>query len=293
MQWLNYHHLYYFWVIANEGGVTKACKKLHLSQPTLSGQLKQFENFIGKPLFDRKSRKLILNDSGRLVFEYADQIFKKGKELIEAVQKQTDSETINLNVGILPSLPKKDVYDIIKRAINRKNTFLTIKMDSIDKLLKKLHDNELDMIISHFKAQVDEPGKAFSYLLERVPVAFVGGKDDKVLRKKFPASLDKKQIFIPTHKSHIRNEIDLFFQKYNINPIIKGEVQDTELLRVIASSGAGIVTVEKSAVGDLIKSKDIVVIGQADILSDIYLITNELKRSHPLVRSILKKYGAL
>lgn len=290
MQWLNYHHLYYFWVIANEGGVTKACKKLRLSQPTLSGQLKQFELFIGKPLFERKSRKLVLNDTGRIVFEYADSIFKKGKELLDAVQKQTVAEKLDLKVGVVPSLPKKDVYDILRRAISRRNTHLNVSVDRFEYLLKELTSNNLDMIISHNKAPAELEG-IYSYLLERVPVAFVGGKDDKNLRKKFPQSLDGKPIFIPTHQSHIRNEIDLFFQKNEISPIIKGEIQDSEFLRVIASSGAGIVTVEKSAVGDLIKVKDVVVIGEANIYSDFYVITTELKRSHPIIKGILKKYG--
>src|SRR3954464_657371 len=62
MEWLNYHHLLYFWTVVREGGVSRAAEKLRLAQPTVSAQVKVLEDTLGQPLFDRQGRRLILTD---------------------------------------------------------------------------------------------------------------------------------------------------------------------------------------------------------------------------------------
>lgn len=290
MQWLNYHHLYYFWVIAKEGGVTKACRKLRLSQPTLSGQLKQFEEAIGKPLFERKSRKLILNATGQMVFDYADSIFKTGKELLDAIQTRSGKGRVDLNVGILPTLPKKNVYDILQIPIAQKHVHLKIALGTLDFLIAELLNHNLDMVISHHRAPVETKG-VLHYLLEKVPVVFVAGRDHKALKKKFPQSLDGQPLFLPTHQSYLRHEIEQYLKKNNVTPLIKGEIQDSELLRVIAVSGDGVVTIEKTAVSDLIKTKEVVVLGEdMSLFEDFYILTSDRKNIHPIVADIIKRY---
>jgi LysR family transcriptional activator of nhaA len=290
MPWLNYHHLHYFWVIAKEGGVTPACKRLRLSQPTLSGQLRQFEEAIGKPLFERKSKKLVLNETGQLVFDYADSIFKTGRELIDALQNQTVKGRIDLNVGILPTLPKKNVHDILQPVLAKAHVRLSVAVDALGRLLDELCAHRLDMIISHVRAPADIMGVAH-YHLARVPVIFVAHKDFRGLKKKFPASLEGQPLFLPTHQSYLRNEIEQYLKKHGVTPLIKGEIQDSELLRVIAASGDGVVTIEDSAVSDLVKSKELVVLGgDTGIAEDFFIIAPDRKNAHPAVEEIIKKY---
>lgn len=291
MNWLNYHHLYYFWTIAKEGGVTAACKKLRLSQPTLSGQLKQFEEALGKPLFERKSRKLILNETGRLVFDHADSIFKMGDQLINAVQNESVKERVLFHIGVLPSLPKKDIYDFIKIALSHSHVQLSLKVASVDELLVELLNHNIDAIISHAKAPLDLKG-IYSYHLDKVPIIIVGSRDFKGLRRGFPKSIEGKPIFLPSYKSYLRNEIDEYFKKNDVQPNIRGEVQDTEFLRVLAAAGEGLVTIERTAVSDLLKSKDLVTIGDnLGIWEDYYLIVSEKSSEHPMVEKIRKKYN--
>lgn len=290
MQWLNYHHLFYFWTIAKEGGVTRACKKLRLSQPTLSGQLKQFELTIGKPLFERKSRKLVLNASGQMVFDYADSIFKMGKELVDAIQNQTVKGRVDLNVGVLPTLPKKNVHDILQPALRQAHVRLKLSIGSFDFLMGELLNHDLDVVISHHRANADTKGVAHHHL-EKVPVIFAASRDYRPLKKKFPQSLEGQPLFLPTYQSYLRNEIEQYLKKNNVTPIIKGEVQDSELLRVIAASGDGIVTIEQTAVSDLIKAKEVIVLSEdTGIWEDFYLITPDRKNVHPVVEEILKRY---
>lgn len=290
MQWLNYHHLYYFWVIAKEGGVTSACKKLRLSQPTLSGQLRQFEDTIGRPLFERKSRKLILNETGQMVFDYADSIFKTGRELVEAIQTRSAKGRVDLNVGILPTLPKKNIYDILHVPITQAHVRLSITVAPFETLLGELLNHNLDVMISHHRAPAEAKGIVHHHL-EKVPVIFVASRDYRGLKKKFPQSLNGQPLFLPTHQSYLRNEIEEYLKKHDVTPVIKGEIQDSELLRVIAASGDGIVTIEETAVSDLIKIRELVVLGgDIGVNEDFFLITADRKNVHPSVAEIIKKY---
>lgn len=292
MEWLNYNHLYYFWVIAKEGGVTAACQKLRLAQPTLSGQLKQFEKFLGQSLFERKSRKLILNDVGKLVFDYADAIFKMGDEMTHSVRDHTVKDTVKLQVGILPAMPKKNIHGFLKKPIARAQVHIQLILGTLTELLEKLINHQIDMILSDIKAPSDLKGY-YSHALEKVPVVFVASPEYKGLRRKFPQCLNDQDIFLSTYHSEIRSELDLFFKKHGIVPKIKGEIQDDEFLRVIASSGNGVVAIVRSAVSDLIKTKQLCVIGDnIDVWKNYYLITAERKVTHPVVLEILNDYQA-
>lgn len=290
MSWLNYHHLYYFWMIAKEGSVTAACKKLRLAQPTVSSQLKHFEDSIGKPLFIRKSKKLILTEAGRIVFDHANSIFKIGEKLVESIQNETARETIRFNVGVLSSLPKKDVYDFLQTGFVRKHVQVNLKLGSLEELAVELVNHNIDAIISHSKAPSDMKG-VFSYHLERVPIIIAGAKEYKSLRRGYPKSLTRQPFFLPSYKSYLRHEVEQFFRDKDVQPDIRGEIQDSEMLRILAVTGQGLVTIERTAISDLLKSKDLVVIGDnTGIWEDYYLIVTEQSREHPLVQEMLKKF---
>jgi len=290
MENINYNHLYYFWMIAKEGGVTPACKKLSLSQPTISAQLKQFEQSVGKTLFERKARRLVLNDAGKLIFDYADFIFKKGKEMVGALENLSVQNIQVLNVGVLPVLPKKNIHNYLKIPIRDGNTNINLVIHEVAELLDQLSSFQLDMVLSH-KAAPTELKNYSSHLLEKVPMLFVASSEYKSLRRKFPAALNNQNVFLPSYATEIRSQIDLYFNKHRITPRIKGEFQDSELLRVVAVSGQGIVAIERSAVSDLIKSKELYIIGDnLDIWQSFYLITAERKEQHVIVKKILKKH---
>ncbi len=286
---INYNHFYYFWIIAKEGGVTAACKRLRLSQPTLSAQLTQFEKFIGSPLFERRSRKLILNDKGKIVFEYADSIFRKGKEMIEVLQDSSLKDIIKLNIGVAISLPKKNIHSYLKIPLAHRKVNLSLVEGEQAKLLENLKINQLDIVLSNEPAPKDIKG-FYSHCIEKAPVIFIASPDYKNLRRKFPLSLQDQNLFLPTHPAQVRTSLDMYLANNQVKPRLKGEVQNTEMLRVIAVSGHGVVAIPRSSVSDLIKSKEIYIIGDnIDVFSEFYLITTEKKVSNPVVKDMLKK----
>src|ERR1700751_4909862 len=106
MNWLNYHHLLYFWTVAKEGSLRRAGEKLHISQPTISAQIHQLEEVLGEQLFSRSTRRLMLTDPGQLVFGYAEEIFALGQELITTLGQEPSERPLRLQGEISPPAPK-------------------------------------------------------------------------------------------------------------------------------------------------------------------------------------------
>lgn len=270
--------------------MTAACKKLSLTQPTLSAQLKQFENNMGQPLFERKSRKLVLNDAGKTVFDYADTIFKTGQALLNTLGDHSVKNNITINIGVQATLPKKNVHHVLSMALAHSKVVTNITTGDLPPLLMLLANHQLDMVMSSKKLPLDIKGLE-SRVIEKAPIVFVGASDFKNLRRGFPQSLNGQKIYLPSAQSDFRAELETFFKKNHIQLQIKGEIQDTELLRVIAASGDGIVAIVRSAVSDLIKAKELYVLGEnLEIYKEIYLITAERKTAHPIVAEIIKRH---
>ena len=151
MQWLNYHHLYYFRTIAMQGGIAKAAEKLRLGQPTLSTQLKQLEEMVGKPLFERRNRKMILTEAGKAALDYANEIFRLGDEMIEVLQDRTSGNQTHLQVGALDSVPKNVILSLVMEAYKISSTCtVSILEGKGDELFRELYNHKIDLILSNF-----------------------------------------------------------------------------------------------------------------------------------------------
>lgn len=290
MENINYNHLYYFWIIAREGGVTQASRLLNLAQPTLSAQLKLFEDQLGGVLFERKARKLLLNDLGKIVFDYADGIFKKSDEMLHAIRNREVTQITTLNIGVQANLAKKNLHNFLKPLLQ--NTKYNIQLVSLNQseLITKLKNHELDLCI------IDDPlvpdlREVQSYLIHRSPVIFVASPDNKALRRKFPASIATENVFLPGVNSELRKQIEDYFKRNSITPRLKGSIEDEELLRIIALSGAGVVAINRSAVSDLLKTKGLYIIGDTlDLWKNFYFLVMPRKDLPKGVSDLLDKF---
>ena len=186
LQWLNYHHLYYFYVIATEGGVTEASRKLRLAQSTLSSQLKQFEEVIGYHLFERKKKKLFLTDIGKRVFDYAHEIFSLGEELKHSLGNLKDSMSLTLKIGVMDSIPKKICRELVQITSRENNARITIFEESLASLTRKLSAHEIDLIIANDTPPADDQKSKFhARLVGELQVIFVAHPDRFDLKEIF------------------------------------------------------------------------------------------------------------
>ena len=188
MDWLNYHHLLYFWTVAREGSITRACDQLHLAQPTISGQLKKLEQAFGEKLFERVGRELSLTETGQLVYKYADEIFSIGRELVEAVKGRPTGRPLRLRVGVPDYLPKLIVYRLLEPAIQMEDKVqIVCSEDKPDQLLASLALHDLDVVLSDSPAGSLVRVKAFNHSLGECGVSFFAAPAlQKQLKKSIP-----------------------------------------------------------------------------------------------------------
>lgn len=166
MEWLNYHHLLYFWMVAKEGGISRASEKLHLAQPTLSSQIRKLEKAIGAKLFDRVGRSMVLTDTGQMVFRYADEIFTLGRELTDALQGVPGRDSVQFTVGVPDVLPKLVVYELLKPVLDVEEPVRLVCFEGkLHDLLAELALHRLDIVLSDSPLTPATHIKAFNHHL--------------------------------------------------------------------------------------------------------------------------------
>jgi LysR family transcriptional activator of nhaA len=255
-QWLNYHHLRHFWMIARHRSMTQAAGKLKISQSTLSEQLAELENWLGRPLFERHGKRLHLTDAGRIAAEYADTIFSAGHELITRFRQSGENRERVLRIGAVGPLSKNLQYDFVQPLLADARTRVVVVAGPLNELTRQLREHKLDLVLSNIRLRSDRDQDVFNHLLGEVPVFLVGGKKARLPAKKFPQCLKQVPLFLPSYQSDVRAEFEQMLSAAGIEPFIHAEVDDMALLRLLALSGQGLALVSKIVVeGELDSSK--------------------------------------
>ena len=229
MDWLNYHHLLYFWVVAREGTIARACEQLHLTQPSISKQLHQLEHSVGEKLFQRVGRNLVLTETGQLVFRYADEIFSLGRELSEALRGKPSRERLRLLVGVADVVPKLIAYRVLEPALHLPEPVqLMCDERGLVELLAELAEHRLDLVLSDSPLPPTSATRAYNHLLGECGVCILGSSSlAQKFRRGFPQSLDGAPFLLPTRKSMLRRSLDQWFDAQNIRPELLGEFDDS------------------------------------------------------------------
>lgn len=242
MEWLNYHHLLYFWTVANKGSIARACEELRLAQPTISGQLRALEENLGEKLFAREGRKLVLTEVGQLVYRYADEIFSLGSELKDVLKGRPRNRPIRLVVGLSDLIPKLIAYRILEPALAVKGGVqIECYEDTPEKLLPSLAAHQLDLVVTDAPAYSAVRVRVFNHPLGSSGVGlFASPRLANFYRRRFPESLTGAPFLLPMKNSALRQMIDEWFETHSILPRVLGEFQDTALLTVFGQAGTGI-----------------------------------------------------
>jgi LysR family transcriptional activator of nhaA len=284
MEWLNYHHLLYFWTVAKEGSVAKASQTLRLAQPTISGQIRALEEELGEKLFARAGRGLVLTDVGRMVYKYADEIFSIGRELKEAVKGRPTGRPLTLNVGIVNVLPKLVAYRVPALRLNEK-VKVVCREEAQERLLGELSVNAIDVVLTDAPLPPVVNVRAFNHLLGECGVSvFAPWSLAAQLRKGFPRSLDGVACLLPTEATTLRRSLDQWFSQNEIRPDIRGEFDDSALAMVFGQAGNGVFFGHTVIEQQIMKQHDVELVGRIDTIRErFYAITVERRLKHPAV----------
>lgn len=289
MEWINYHHLLYFWVVAREGSIARACEELTLTQPTISGQLRALEDSFGDKLFTRSGRSLKLTEFGNLVYRYAEDIFTLGRELNDVVKGRPVGRLMRFVVGVADVVPKLVAYRLLRPALNLSTpVHIVCREDKSDRLLGELAMNGLDLVISDAPVGPAVKVRAFNHVLGECGISFMAaGELAATYRRSFPKSLNGAPVLLPTANTMLRRLLDQWFDSQGIRPTIAGEFEDSALLKVFGQNGCGIFpvpTVVEAEAGLQYKAR---VVGRTDVVREtFYAISVERKIKHPAVVAI-------
>lgn len=289
MSWLNYHHLLYFWTVAREGTIAKACQQLHLTQPTISAQLRTFENSLNARLFDRVGRNLVLTDTGRIVYRYAEDIFNLGRELQDTLRGRPPGRPMRLVVGVAESMPELVTYRILEPVLRLPEFVQVIcEQGKPEQLLAQLAVHSLDVVLADAPAGPSIKVQAFNHLLGECGVTFVGTPKLVAAHKDgFPRSLDKAPFLLPLENTMLRRSLEQWFQAEGIRPMVRGEFADPALLKVFGEHGAGIFAIRTAVEEETRQRYKVSILGRIEAISErFYAISLERKLKHPAVVAI-------
>jgi LysR family transcriptional activator of nhaA len=289
MEWLNYHHLLYFWLVAKEGGVRQAAEQVHISQPSISAQVHQLEDALGEKLFERRGRRLVLTDAGQLAFRYAEEIFGLGRELLTTIRQQPGARPIRFAVGITDTVPKLISLEILRPVWQLPQPVRVVcRETNLNDLVPELAAHRLDLILTDEPVQCSLPYKTFNHLLGGCGVTFCAAPSLAAkLRRGFPRSLHGAPALLPAENTPLRMLVDKWFATAGVQPRTLGEFEDAAFMKSLAADGLGFVPVASVILNEAAKRYGLRRIAEADgCLCQFYAITADRKLTHPAIVTI-------
>lgn len=289
MKWLNYNHLFYFWMAAREGGVVRASEELMVSQPTISAQIKELEAALGHRLFERAGRGRVLTEAGRIAFNYANDMFALGQELVNALELQPAERPLKLAVGVLDVIPKPVVRRLLEPALRLPQPVrLICREDKADRLLADLAARRTDVVLSDSPIGTAVQVQGYNHLLGESGVSFFAtAKLAARCKRGFPKSLNGTPMLLPTDHTHVRRSLNLWFDSKRIHPVVAAEFDDSALMFRFGSAGAGVFPAPSVIAADVRRELGVSLVGSTeDVRERFYAISMEERPKHPAVIAI-------
>ena len=288
MEWLNYHHLLYFWVVAHEGSIAAATKKLNLTQPTISAQLRLLEDSLGEKLFEKSGRGLRLTEAGTIALRYADEIFALGRELRDTLRDRPTGKPVRVTVGIADVVPKLVAYRILRPAFESGADFAIVcRESSSETLLHLLGQHEVDLVLTDAPAS-GMPLRAFNHFLGESGTTFFASRAMAAkFRHGFPKSLAGAPLLLPAAATQTRRALELWFDANAIEPRRVGEFDDLALMIDFGRGGTGIFPAP-TTIEDEIQQYGVHVVGRLPAVKErFYAVSAERKVKNPIVTRIV------
>jgi LysR family transcriptional activator of nhaA len=291
MEWLNYHHLLYFWVVAREGGLQPAGEVLGLSHPTLSAQIHALEDRLGEKLFVKSGRRLALSEMGRVVYRYAEEIFTLGQEMVDVVQDRAAGHPLRFEVGVADAVPKLVVRRLLQPAFALPQPVRLICHEAgFEKLLADLSMHALDLVIADAPLPPGSAVRAYNHLLGECGVSFFGSEELAAAhRAEFPKSLDGAPILLPLETWPLRRALNQWFDACGVRPRVVAEFADSALLEVFGAEGKGLFAAPAVVESEVAAQYGVHIAGRTDeVRQRFYALTIERRLQHPAALAISK-----
>lgn len=289
---LNYHHLHYFWAVAKEGHLTRAAAQLHVSQSALSAQIRQLEEQLGQPLFERRGRSLLLTESGRLALSYAESIFASGAELVALLREGRREEQQVVRVGAVATLSRNFQENFLRPLLGRDDVVLVLQSGGLPELLARLRVHTLDVVLTNQQVRSTAEDTWRCRRIARQPVSLVGRPRQRRRAFRFPEDLADAPLLLPGPGSDIRAGFELICEQSGIRWQLRAEVDDMALLRLLARDTGALALLPSVVVQDELRSGVLVEYAVVpDLHENFYAISVPRHFEPPMLKSLLQRAG--
>ena len=289
MEWLNYHHLLYFWTAARLGSITKAAEELLLGPATISAQVRRLEESLGEKLFQKSGRRLVLTEMGHVAYRYAEEIFALGREFTDTMKGRPTGHPLRLRIGVADVLPKRIAYRLIKPALELPSQVRVLcREERPARLLAALAAHELDVVLSDAPVGPEVSVRAFNHPLGECGMGFYAMPTlAKNRLRAFPMSLDGMPWLLPTDAMAIRHDLEQWFESKGIHPAVVGEFDDYSLLIVFGAAGHGFFAAPSVLDQEVRRQYGFMRMGRTDaVRARFFAISVERKVKNPAVIAI-------
>ena len=285
---INYNHLRYFWFVGHEGHLTRAAQELNISQSALSVQIKTLEEQLGHDLFDRLGRRLVLTETGRMVLDYADSIFKTGEDLLYQLAHHQEIDQRILRVGAITTLSRNFQIEFLRPLLRLENVELVVSSGSIQELLRKLEAHQIDVALTNNVPLRDAATPWVSHRISDQPVSLVGAREFDISGRSLKKLLSDEPLILPTMDSNIRIAFDALLEQMEIRPRIVAEIDDMTMLRIIAREKIGLAVVPPIVVKDELHQSILKELYKIpDIKETFYAVVIKRRFPNPLLKTII------
>lgn len=287
---LNYRHLYYFWMVAREGGFARAAERLDMAIQTVSSQVRALETALGHQLLKPEGRGVALTDAGRAAFARAEEIFRLGLSLPEAVRAAATPGRIRLAIGLTDGISKLAAHALLAPVLDTPALHLVCHEGEMDELLAELALHRLDLVLAGQAPSFNPNLRLASDCLVSSPVDWFGPArwvDDAAVAG-FPAVLAQLPVLLPTRHARLRHALEQWFDSEGLNPQVVGEFEDSALMAVFAARGLGVFPISRFGADEPGLLAGLRLLGPCEaVRQEIHAIRNQRGAHHPLVRALL------
>jgi LysR family transcriptional activator of nhaA len=285
----NYRHLYYFWVVAKEGGFSRAAQQLDMAIQTISAQVRELEKSLGYQLLKPLGRGVTLTEAGHAAYARAEEIFQIGQRIPQEVQQAASGKGVKLSVGLSDGISKLAAHKLLGPALASSELQLLCHEGEFDHLISELALHHLDLVLAGQSAPQNANLRLSSQLLSSSEVGWYGPSAlvHKADMDQFPKSLSRLPVLLPTHHSPLRASLDRWLDGLHIQPHVVGEFEDSALMSVFGARGMGVFPASIMGQEDLTLMKGVKFLGQSEVKEDIHAIFTRRSRHHPLVTKVI------
>ena len=293
MSALNYRHLYYFWVVAKEGGMARAAQRLDIAIQTISSQVRELEKSLGHQLLKPEGRGLRLTEAGEAAYARAEEIFEIGQRIPREVADAAAGPAIRLSIGLSDGLSKLAAHSLLDPVLQTPGLRLLCHEGEFEHLMAELALHRLDLVLAGQGAPVNANLRLSSQWLASSPVCWYGAHQwvSPETCAQFPTCLQTLPVLLPTRDAPVRAALDRWFDDHDLVPQMVGEFEDSALMSVFAARGLGVFPISVLGAEDLSLMPGLALLGQSEVKEDIYAIYSHRTRHHPLVQQVLEGGG--